>query len=918
MNALKELSNYGQSFWLDYIRRSLITSGELLRMIEEDGLKGITSNPTIFQKTIAGSSDYDDIIRRSLSTDPHMDAKILFEELSIKDIQLAADILRPTYEETDGTDGFVSLELSPHLARDTEGSISEAHRLWKKIKRPNVMLKVPATSEGIPVIETLIAEGINVNVTLMFSLDHYESVANAYIRGLESCTEPKKVASVASFFLSRIDNIVDKRLEELGSPEALRLQGKIAIANAKTVYGRFKEIFKGERWERLATNGAKIQRVLWASTSTKNPAYSDVLYIEEIIGPNTVNTMPPVTLNAFREHGQLRYSLEEGKEEAESSLRKLADLGVSLNEITEELQRDGVDAFTDSYDKLISTLEEKRKSMLAVQADIRIPRLGEYQIHVAKSIDQLRQNNFMRRIWEKDYTLWSSKPVSEITDRLGWLALPETMHEQLKDFVEFADEIKSEGFKHIVLLGMGGSSLAPEVFQKIFGNKKNNPEIIVLDSTHPHAVRDLENRIDLKQTIFLISSKSGTTIETISLFRYFWDKVSRASKNCGSHFIAITDPKTPLEKLAEERGFRRIFQANPDVGGRYSALTAFGLLPASLIGMDVHQFIDRAWIMSESCAFCVSSNESSGLILGASLGELANMGRDKVTFFSSPSISSFPDWIEQLIAESTGKDEKGIIPIVNEPLISPEKYKEDRFFIYFFTEKDDNSELEKLKKALEKKGHPTISINLTDKVNLSQEIYVWELAVATAGSIIGINPFNQPNVQMAKDLARKMMDEAESKIRDEEIIETVSIENEKRLANAIKDWLAMAKNRDYVSIQAYLSPTTETKKTLQILRLELLNRLQLATTLGYGPRFLHSTGQLHKGGPNSGLFIQLIDEPEEDLEVPETNYTFGTLIRAQAQGDYKALKQLGRRVLRINLKRDVMSGLSLLIKLIRD
>ena len=322
--------------------------------------------------------------------------------------------------------------------------------------------------------------------------------------------------------------------------------------------------------------------------------------------------------------------------------------------------------------------------------------------------------------------------------------------------------------------------------------------------------------------------------------------------------------------------------------------------------------------MSESCAFCVSSNESPGLILGAALGELTKMGRDKVTFLTSPSIGSFPDWVEQLIAESTGKDEKGIIPIVNEPLTSPEKYKEDRFFIYFFTESDDNSELENLKKALEKKGHPMININLTDVINLSQEIYIWELAVATAGSIIGINPFNQPDVQTAKDLAKKMMDSVVSKIRDEENKETVSIEDEKKLAEAIKDWLAMAKNRDYISIQAYLSPTTETKKALQILRLGLLNRLQLATTLGYGPRFLHSTGQLHKGGPNSGLFIQLIDEPEEDLEVPETNSTFGTLIRAQALGDYKALKQLGRRVLRINLKKDVMGGLSLLIRLIRD
>jgi transaldolase/glucose-6-phosphate isomerase len=458
MSTLKELSNYGQAFWIDYIRRTLITSGELNRMVEKDGLRGITSNPTIFQKAIAGSTDYDDFIQDSISSDPHMNVHTLFEELSIKDIQLAADILKQVYDETDGLDGYISLELSPNLAHDTKGSISEARRLWKKIDRPNLMLKVPATPEGILVIETLIAEGINVNATLIFSLSHYESVAKAYIRGLERCPEPKRVASVASFFLSRIDTTVDRALDEVGTSEALKLKGKIAISNAKIAYKTFKEIFSGEKWKVLAETGAHVQRVLWASTSTKNPAYSDVLYVEELIGPHTVNTIPPTTINAFRDHGRVKYTLEEGQDEANRSIKKLAELGVDLEKITEKLQKDGVDAFTKSYDELISTLEEKQKSILIGQAVIRIPKLGEYQPRIAKKIEHLKKNDFIRRIWEKDYTLWYSKPIPEITDRLGWLSLPETMHDQLDGFISFAEEIRSEGFKYVVLLGMGGSS----------------------------------------------------------------------------------------------------------------------------------------------------------------------------------------------------------------------------------------------------------------------------------------------------------------------------------------------------------------------------------------------------------------------------------------------------------------------------
>ena len=829
---------------------------------------------------------------------------------------MAADILRIVYDQTNGTDGFVSFELPPEVAHDTEKSISEARRLWKEVDRPNVMLKVPATSESSAIIENLISEGINVNITLIFSVSQYETVAKAYMRGLERCQNPEKIASVASFFLSRIDNIIDKKLEIINTPNALSLRGKIAVSIAKMAYAKFKEVFNGKRWLLLAQRGGKAQRLLWASTGTKNPAYSDVLYIEALIGPETVNTIPPKTATAFKDHGKAKSNLQTGFAEAQKAIREVAQLGIDLNAVADDLQIEGLKAFADSYSKLLSTLEQKQKSLMLGVPELRVVNLGKYQSAVNARLADWEKNNFMKRIWAKDPTLWFSEPTPEITNRLGWLFLPETMHEQLASIVTFAEEIKAEGMTHIVLLGMGGSSLAPEVFQKTFGNGKDYPELIVLDSTHPNAIKNIEKQIDLNKTLFVVSSKSGTTLDTMSLFKYFWEKMESTVKNRWRHFIAISDPDTPLIKLATERGFRRVFPAVSDVGGRYSALTVFGLVPAALIGVDVYELLDKAQYMVENCAFCVTPQSSYGLRLGAVLGELAKVERNKVTFFASSSVRSFPVWLEQLIAESTGKDGKGIIPIVDEPLAAAKFYGKDRVFV-IFAAKDDKNEFETLVKELEEAGHPTIWITLIDKTDLSQEIFCWEMAVASVGAILGINPFNQPDVEMAKEFARQAMRKTEG-IANNERLETIVAENKEALSSGLEKWVNKAVEGDYVAIQAYLPTTTELTDALQKIRTETLSSLNVSTTLGYGPRFLHSTGQLHKGGPNTGLFLQLVDEIEEDLEVPETDYSFGKLIAAEAIGDYQALKHLGRRVLRVNIKRGSTKNISVLAQLIYE
>jgi len=917
MNPLKQLAEQGQSIWLDYIRRDLIRSGELQRLVEEDGLCGITSNPTIFDKAISGSTDYDIALRALLAGNLHAPVGELYEPLAIEDIQMAADVLRSVYDASHGDDGYVSLEVSPDLADDTEKTITEAQRLKSAVNRPNVMIKVPATPAGLPAIEELIAKGVNVNITLMFSMRHYEAVARAYIQGLERCGNPAGVASVASFFVSRVDTAVDKVLEESGNPEAKALAGKIAIANSKVVYRRFLEIFHGEGFAALRQRGARVQRPLWASTSTKNPAYSDTLYVENLIGSETVNTMPPETINAFRDHGRVPGpTVKENPEEAESALAKLASFGIDFNAITEKLQKDGVAAFRASFEQLMGGLEKKRHAMIGADLDRLELHLGTYQKRIDRRIAQWHKAGFASRIWKKDYALWSKTPEPELTDRLGWLDLPAMMREQCDKLSAFADQVKADNIKDAVLLGMGGSSLAPEVFQQTFGNTAGFPRLHVLDSTHPAAIKNVESRIDLAHTLFIVSSKSGTTTETNSFFYYFWNKLKELVAEPGAHFVAITDPGTPLQNLATERRFRGVFNAPEDVGGRYSALTVFGLLPAALIGVDIKEVLARACRMSGACSATAAENQHPALLLGAALGELALAKRDKVTFLCSPSLSGFPSWIEQLIAESTGKDHKGIVPVANENLAAPETYGADRFFVYLRLDGDENHPLDRQAAALEANGHPLARIELKDKYDLGQEFFRWEFAVAAAGAAIGIHPFNQPDVQLAKDLAKQAMSETSGSKTNKQK-DNIAVVDKDRLRKAVDSWLGKKKPRDYVAVQAYINPSQENSARLQALCAVIQQRLGLATTLGFGPRFLHSTGQLHKGGPNSVLVIQITDQPTDNLAVPETNYTFDALIEAQAWGDFTALKQRRRRVLRVDLGSDDAAGLPLLMDALR-
>ena len=871
MNPLRDMHEAGQATWLDFLRRGLITGGMLGRAVREEGLTGVTSNPSIFGKAIGGSTDYDEAIRVIAEKNGRTAIEI-FYDLALTDIQMAADVFLSVYEETDGADGFVSFELEPRLAHDTEGSIRSARELFERIGKPNVMIKVPGTPAGVPAVEELVAAGVNVNITLLFTVEAYDQVALAYIAGLErrlANGEPVDgIASVASFFVSRVDTAVDRLL-----PEGTPLRGKAAVANAKVAYDRFRQLFSGERWERLAAAGARVQRPLWASTGTKDPAYSDVLYVEELVGPDTVNTMPQQTIDAFRDHGRVRpLAIVEGLEEAEVTLGLLAEHGIDLAAVTEGLLADGLQAFEADLSKLLAVIESKLEEVHAGIARSGSS-LGPLESDLVDRIDQLTKDDIVGRIWRRDHTVWKPKPT-EIANRLGWLTVAEVMQERVDELEAFAAEALADGFRAVVLLGMGGSSLAPDVLRSALGVAAGALELHVLDTTHPETVATIENSLDLGRTLFIVASKSGGTIEPLSLFAYFYDKL----KN-GKQFIAITDPGTPLESLARSRGFRAVFLNPPDIGGRYSALSLFGLVPAALIGVDLRRLLDTSEEMAAGCHQCVPCDENPGVWLGAVVGGAARAGRDKLTLLAGQEMASFGPWVEQLIAESTGKEGKGIVPVVGEDLGAPAVYGSDRLFIAL----GDGPSTE----ALEAGGHPVVRLNDASPERLGAEFFRWEVATAVAGHVLGINPFDQPNVAEAKAATKRILDSG--------TIEDPGLD-------ALEQRLEGVKRGDYVAILAYLDPTRENEAALQRTRLTIRDRLEVATTLGFGPRYLHSTGQLHKGGPNSGVFIQVVDgERGGDVPIPGRPFTFGALIDAQALGDLRSLQVQGRRVARVTL-----------------
>ena len=909
-SKIVKLTGLGQSIWYDDMGRRLLDNGELAKMIHGGDIRGLTSNPSIFNQAIAKSKDYDSALI-PMAWAGYSNSEIL-EKLMVEDIQRVADLLRPLYDETRGEDGFVSLEVKPDLAFDTEKTIAEAKRLWKIVDRPNLMIKIPATKPGLVAIQRTIEAGINVNITLIFSIDRYKEVMDAYLSGLEARINMGKkvdhINSVASFFISRIDSKADKYLEAIiqaSRPEAAKarsLLGKTAIANARLAYQEFRNVFEGARYSKTQAKGAKLQRPLWASTSTKNPSYPDTMYVDELIGEYTVNTVPPQTLDAFREHGKVNLTIEKDLDEARNTMIMLEEVGVSMQRVTQELESEGVKAFSTAYDSLLTSVSQRQKDALN--------ELGSLGEQIFSRVNQLQAENFPDRFFAKDASLWTDDPrgQQEVRSRMDWLYSPVTGQAYLPELQGFLSEVKQAGYTHVLLIGMGGSSLAPEVMSLIYGESTTGLKFSIIDSTDPAQVLHAARKNPTTRTLFIISSKSGGTAEVTALSNYFWERTQKLVGNkAGEHFVAITDPGTSLEKMAIERKFRRIFLAEPNVGGRYSALTVFGLVPAALMGLNLEDLLGRAQRMASECSPSHALGRNPGMVLGVILAEAFKQHKDKLTIIADPEIAPFGSWLEQLIAESSGKLGKGIVPIHGEPLSSLCKYGTDRLFVYLRRDGKYDSQVNRLRQSRE----TVITQEIPDNAAIASEFYKWEVATATACSIIGVNAFDQPDVQDSKTRTlakiayykahrtfsenRSTYEENGMRLYDKKFLPGL------QLADLVREFLVSGKQGEYIAINAYLMHNNKNENILQALRKWIKIKTGLATMVGFGPRFLHSTGQLHKGGANNGLFLVITADPVYDLEIPREGLSFGTLEYGQALGDLEALKARERRLMHLHL-----------------
>lgn len=913
MSSVIQLNLLGQSIWYDNLKRSLVRDGTIQGMIERREILGLTSNPSIFENAIKSDDDYTADLQ--IMSWAGLSAEAIFYQLAIKDIQDAADLFRPYYDSSNGKDGYVSLEVNPNLANDTQGTVNEAKWLWAQVSRPNLMVKIPATPAGLPAITEVISTGVNVNVTLIFSRERYIEVMEAYLAGLETRQrlgeDLSQVSSVASFFVSRLDSNADKRLQAvideggLDAEKARMLKGKLAIDNTRLAYQSYLAFFKSTRFEVLADAGAQKQRPLWASTSTKDPAYSDIMYVDELIAENTVNTVPPETLNAYLDHGNPSIRIDQDLDRAIADFNLLAELGISMDEITQELEDEGVRKFAESFEGLIQAIENQRRQF--------VNRLGTLASDVHSTAESFQQHGLISRLYRNDPTVWTTLPEEKqvVQTRLGWLALPTASQAYITEIERFAAGCRAEGFTKALVLGMGGSSLAPETMSLILGEQVDGLSLKILDSTLPAQVNEVEAWVEYPKTLFIVASKSGTTSEPMAMFEHFRQQAEQAlGAAWATHFVAITDPGSRLADLGKSLSFRAVFTADPNVGGRYSALTHFGLVPAALMGIDLRKFLSHAQHIADRCSPLKPVAQNPGAMLGIIIGVAAAHQRDKLTLLVDSAVRPIGAWLEQLVAESSGKAGRGIVPIADEPFVEASNYSNDRLFVYLRL----SGEQDEVVAGLEEAGHPVVVIKMDDLYDLAGQFFCWELAVAIACSLLGVNAFDQPDVQDSKDRTKSKLAQFKQRgglIEPEAIWEQAGIKvyglpfngmaECQTDAELITAFTAQAEVGDYIALNAYLPRNQHTQASLGALRKRILEDTGRPTTLGFGPRFLHSTGQLHKGGANNGLFIQITQDDDFDLAIPGADYTFSVLARAQALGDLEALLRRGRRVIRLHL-----------------
>lgn len=932
-----ELYKAGQGPWLDTISRKLLRSGTLRSYIENSGLLGVTSNPSIFQQAISQGEGYEADIQRLLGRGAS--TLEVYDALTLADIRETCDLFRPVFEQTNGEHGFVSLEVLPCLAFNEDATVLEAKRLWGLVNKPNVMIKVPATPQGVRAVARLIGEGVNINVTLIFSQKNYCDVADAYMTGLEAFAarggDLHQVHSVASVFVSRIDSDIDKQLdaklatEKDAAKRALLqdLKGRSAIANSKAVYQAFKELFGSSRFEALKAKGAYVQKTLWGSTSCKNPAYPDLIYVETLVGKDTVNTLPQITWEALLDHGKIRPgTVEEDLAGVMETIRQLKEFGIDIHAVCDKLQRDGVKAFVHSFESLMAVLEKKRaaktKAAAPVKTMISLPQ--ELQKNAADTIAGLVKKDVHSRWLAKDPTLWSNDAAHQkvILNRLGWVENCEKLIGKLYEIDRLQEKFFREGVRDVVLLGMGGSSLAAEVLSLILKRPadkvKGAPKGIrfhLLDTTDPASILKVERVIRYPKTVFLVGSKSGSTIETRSQYQYFFAKVTAFYKGdeakAAARFVLVTDEGSPFADLGHSKPFAGVFLNPGDIGGRYSALSFFGLVPAALLGIDVRKIVADAQRFLDAMRRDKDIAKNEGISLGILLGALALRGKDKLTFWTSPVLASFADWAEQLIAESTGKEGKGITPVAGEMPLKLDRYGRDRVFVVLRLKGENEKGWAARIKALKEKGFPVLDFVWAGGSNVGGEFLRWEVATSFASVVLRINPFDEPNVKESKDITGRLLEDVKKKKPLPKPAQLLAVKNSRLTPGdnkAFKAFFAKLPKNGFVSLLAYVDRSPAAQKALRALQKQIAAALGVPVLSGFGPRYLHSIGQLYKGGPKQGIFVEFFVKDTKDLKIPGEVYGFSQLKRAQAMGDYEALSSKGLPVLAVDLGSSPVTG----------
>lgn len=934
--------NYSRVLWFHHIGRALLRSGELNQLVDEHRLAGFTTEPALLEREIGEGTAYDDAIRESPAVDPHP----IFEGLLIEDVRAAADVLRPVYEESGRAAGYISFDLPP---LDTpQAKLREAKRLFAAIDRPNVMVKIPGKLTDLTAIEEALFAGVNVHVTMVYSVQTYVSNAQNYITALErrlyAGLPVDQVASIISFGLALVDGMVDRHLENniraaQNRADTMRvtanneLLGKVGIANARVAHRRFCDLFNGERFAALRAAGGHPQRILWADLQPHSPIQPPLMYLDGL-APTANDTLFMVNrplLQRLQERSEKEPAASAGADDSTEILSRLDHIGVDLDRIGRLLQGDQEDLFAEAYNKLIARVDGKRGVLVSGFMQRQKMVLGIYRRAVEAELQRLRGQKSISRSWARDTALWTDDPdhAQIIANRLGWMSIATDGRIDRERLRALRDEAQRERWEHVVLLGMGGSSLAAEVMYRTFGRQAGYPALIVLDSTDPAAILAVERAINLDKTVFVVASKSGSTLETTMMQRYFYVKYDAAK--AGAHFIAITDPGSRLADEARALNFRHILLNPEDIGGRYSALSYFGMAPAALVGLDFERIIDAGAQMQTANGASVMGNNHPGLWLGTVMGVLAGRGCDKLTLFANQEIAAFGDWAEQLIAESTGKDGKGIIPITGATIGMPHDYGDDRLFVYMRLDHARDN-LDDGVRVLQEAGHPVVILELRDRFEIGAEFYRWMFATAFAGMILGVNPFDEPNVAESKAITNRLLDQYVregslprympiltegdvSLYADEEMGKLLAELRGQHdyeataLEGLIAAFLGLARSGEYIAFQAYLQPRAEHAELLGYIRRRARHTFRRAIMLGFGPRYLHSTGQLHKGGPNNGIFVQLTADDPEDVPIPGIPYSFSILKQAQAMGDYQALLAKGRRVLRIHFAKDPLRGL---------